>query len=42
MTKNKDKLIVKLEELMLRSYLVSTDEITNERWKVVKENWNEN
>ncbi|WP_255401062.1 hypothetical protein [Spiroplasma sp. ChiS] len=42
MTKNKDKLIVKLEELMLRLYLVSTDEITNERWEVVKEKWNEN
>ncbi|WP_257785671.1 hypothetical protein [Spiroplasma citri] len=41
MTKNKEKMIVKLEELMLRSYLVSTDKITNERWEVVKENWNE-
>ncbi|WP_200903025.1 hypothetical protein [Spiroplasma kunkelii] len=32
MTKNKDKLIAKLEELMLRPYSVSADKITDEYW----------
>lgn len=38
MAKNKNKLIIKLEKLMLRSYPVSADEITNEHWAIVKKN----